>query len=270
MKNIVLIDFTPESDNSLKYAIEITKPIKGAHLELINVSKASNFTESNKKLQALKEKHNSDELKIEAVELTGDFMEVLPEYINSEKTGFVFCGTHDIRFLEHLFNSRALKLMQSSHANFIFIPNTKKSTDSPKHVMVPILEDNDSLQSLEPLLFLKHFLKFEITLVTYKGQDTGQKGNLIVATKILDKKDVDYKIEYLGESQTELLDGIENLATSLNVEMISIVDFTEDSVFNFGAVGFVEGLIRNENNLGVMVIQNQDLEYYTGFKTQGG
>lgn len=270
MKNIVLIDFTPESERSLKYAISITKPMKDAHLELLNVSKATDFSASNKKLQALKNEYLSEGVKIEAIELTGDFMEVLPEYINSEKTGMVFCGTHDMTFLEHLFNSRALKLMHNSKANFVFIPNTMKNLEAPKHVMIPILADNDSLQTLEPLLFLKHFLNFELTLCSYKGEDVGQLSNLMVGTKILDKANVNYKIEYLGESESDLLDGIESLAASIQVDMISIVDFTEDSVFNFGAVGFVEGLIRNENNLGVMVIQNQELEYYTGFKTQGG
>ncbi len=45
MKNLVLIDFTKESENALKYAIEFTKRIDG-QLEMLNVTSLKNFSTS--------------------------------------------------------------------------------------------------------------------------------------------------------------------------------------------------------------------------------
>lgn len=270
MKNIVLVDFTPESVNSLKYAIEVVKPIKNAKLELINVSEAADFAASNRKLHDLRDKYSSPDLNLDAVELTGDLMDVLPDYINGEKTGLVFCGTHDMKFLENIFSSRILKLMHSAQSNFIFVPDSIDNPSQPKHVLVPILADKDSLQNFEPLLFLKHFLNFEITLCSHKGDEDGQSTNVVLATKILDKAGIKYSVELIGRSESDLLSGLEELAVKINADTISIVDFTEENIFNFGARGFVEGLIRNENKLGIIVIQNKQLEYYSSFNTTGG
>jgi hypothetical protein len=270
MKNIVLIDFTPESINSLKYAIDFLKPIKDAKLELINVSKVADFNVSNKKLYDLKEHYSTPDLSLKAVEITGDLMEVLPDYINGEKTGLVFCGTHDMKFLENIFSSRVLKLMHSAQSNFIFVPDSIENPSKPKHILTPILANKDSLQSFEPLLFLKHFLNFELTLCSYKGDEDGQGHNLLLATKILDKAGVKYSIEYIGDTQADLLSGLEELAVNIHADTISIVDFTEENIFNYGARGFVEELIRNSNKLGVVIIQNKELEYYSSFHTTGG
>ncbi|MDX1349426.1 MAG: universal stress protein, partial [Putridiphycobacter sp.] len=71
MKNLVLIDFTPESIEALDYAIDFTKAIKGK-LEILNVSDEGDYQKQIQKLHDLKARYTSSEIQIDTVELTGD------------------------------------------------------------------------------------------------------------------------------------------------------------------------------------------------------
>lgn len=301
MKNVVLIDFSPESMKALDYAIEMVSKIEDASLELLNVSSSvgnvfgnedlentifdglvinhldeifSSLPEGNsielEKLNALKEKYNTTRLKLEVKELTGSLLDTLPDYLNEEKIGFVFGGTHDLNLLDRIFSSRTFKLMKEAHVNFVFVPESVKKVNPVKKVLVPILSDKHSLQNLEPLIFLWHFMKFDITLCTYDKNHDGQDQILYMGMKILKKAGIPYKTKYIGSSEKELLDRLIDMAHSLEIDMVSIVDFTEENIFNFGKRGFVENSIRNERGITILAIQNRQLTKYSGFHTAGG
>ena len=136
--------------------------------------------------------------------------------------------------------------------------------------MAPILADKHSLQNLEVLLFLHNFMKFELTLCTYKNADHNVNQDLFMAKKILDKAGIPFEIEYLGRSEEEFRRLIGAYAKSNNVDLISIMNFTGDNIFNFGTKSFVEGLIRNEQQIPILTVQNQRLEEYSGFHSAGG
>lgn len=276
MKNIVLIDFSPESIKALEYAVQFVKNIDKASLELVNVSlknedSSSDSEKSNtKKLNELKIKYTSSELTIQTKELEGELLDVLPGYLDENSVGFVFGGTHDLTFLERLLTSRTFKLMKNTHVNFVFVPESVAKAKPIGHVMLPILSDKQSLQNLEPLLFLRHFNEFKITLCSYNETSDGQDHNLYVASKIMNRANVPFDIQYLGTNENELLNGLEDYAETIGVDTISIVDFTDDSIFNFGMTGFIENLIRNDHGISVIAVQNVELPHYSSFRVTGG
>lgn len=295
MKNIALIDFSPESIKALKYAIQFVQKIENATLELVNVSSESNVslvgdmigestivlsdiagtsdkpsTSSLEKLNELKNQYANSGVTLRTIELEGNLLDVLPDYLNDEKVGFVFGGTHDLTFLESLFSSRTFKLMKGTHVNFVFVPESVDKVKPIEHVLVPVLSDKHSLQNLEPLIFLRHFMKFKITLCSYDQKQDGQSQNLFVAAKILDKAGVPFSTKYIGSSEKELLDRLVDFTYSTDIDTISIVDYTDESIFNFGMRGFIEGLIRNSNGVPIIAIQNEQLVRYSGFHTIGG
>ena len=122
MKNIVLIDFTHESLHALEYAIDFTKAT-GGDLELFNVASADHYNDNLKQLQLIKEAKDTDSFKLDITEKIGTLSDDVPAYINehAKEIGFVFCGTHDKRFIESIINSRALKLLNNTNAHFVFM-----------------------------------------------------------------------------------------------------------------------------------------------------
>lgn len=269
MKNLVLVDFTNESIEALNYAIDFTKQIDG-DLEIVNVSDEKNKDTAMAELLKLKTQFSTPDFEIKVNELIGEMEEKIPEFVNGDKIGFVFCGTHKMKLMEQFFSSRILNLMNKVKANFIFVPDNLKKYSPIQKVVLPVFADDHSLQNIEALRFLNHFMKFEVELITYKSSDEDVKHNLLIASKLLERSGLKFKIESLGDSETTLRKGLVDLAKIVKADLISIVNLTETNIFNFGEKGFVEGLIRNEQGLPVLVIQNQNTTNYSGFHTTGG
>ena len=269
MKNVVLVDFTPESIEALTYAIDFTKVIKGK-LEILNVSDSAHNEEAREKIEALKTKYSDGSIEINAVELVGDVEEALTEYVNGDNIGIVFSGTHPLKIMENFFSSRALHLLNEVKANFLFVPHNLKKYSHISKVLVPVVEDKQSLQNIEVLRFLHHFMKFEIVLGTYRTRDSDVKRNLIVASKLLQNAGIKYSVETLGSSENSLKSQLTDLAKIEKAEMISIVNLTEENFFNGQEKSFVDDLIRNESGFPILVIQNQNTAQYSGFHTAGG
>lgn len=269
MKNIALIDFTQESIQALTYAIEFTK-VTGGKLELVNVSDSKNFVNSYNELLDIRDRYATTDFTFEVKELIGEFEEELSDYIENEKIGFVFSGTHNMTFFERFLSSRALKLLNRIQANFVFVPSSAKTDQKMNKIVIPVFSDKHSLQNIEALRYLNLFMKLELVLVTPKVNDPELKTTLITGAKLLEKAGIPFTVESIGQNEDELRDLLVDLAVLKKANLISIVNLTEQHMFNFGVKGFVEKLIRNEAGLPVLVIQNHSTEYYSGFHTSGG
>ena len=269
MKNIVLVDFTEASINTLKYAASFVNSIEGS-LIIVNVSNSNETTNVLSELKLLQSKYSKPGFDIQVHALKGELIPALSDYINNDKIGFVFAGTHDMKLIERLFSSRALKLLNEIHANFIFIPNSFHQYKPINHVLVPIFPDKHSIQNLEVLIFWQHFKKFEVTLCTYKSTDPEKGKTLYVATKILAKAGIPFSIKYLGETEKQFMDKLVPFAFKIGVDTLSIVNLTESNLFNFAAKGFTESLIHNDFAMPVIAIQNKQLATYSSFHTAGG
>lgn len=269
MKNIALIDFTEESIQALTYAIEFTK-LTGGKLELVNVSDSKNFASSYNELQDIQARYSKADFTFEIKELLGEFEEELSDYIENEKIGFVFSGTHDMTFFERFLSSRALKLLNRIQANFVFVPSSSKTDQKMSKIVIPVFSDKHSLQNIEALRYLNQFMKLELVLVSTKMDDPDLKTTLITGAKLLEEAGIPFTVESIGQSEDELRDMLVDLAVVKKANLISIVNLTEQHMFNFEVKGFVEKLIRNDAGLPVLVIQNHSTEYYSSFHTSGG
>jgi nucleotide-binding universal stress UspA family protein len=269
MKNLVLIDFTPESIEALDYAIDFTKAIKGK-LEIVNVSDDVDYHKQIQKLNDLKARYTTSEIQIDTVELTGDLETAIADYVNGDNIGFVFSGTHELKVMEHFFSSRTLHILNEVKANFVFIPHNLKTFRPITKVLMPVFEDKKSLQNIEALRFINHYMKLHVVLGSYNTSDSEVKQNLIVASKLLVGAAIPFTIQTLGNSENSLKKQLIDLAKIEKTDMISIVNLTEEKFFNMSEKGFVDELIRNDVGLPVLVIQNQNTASYSSFHTTGG
>lgn len=266
MKNIILIDFSKQTNKYVQYAIDFLANIEGAELELVNMH---NEEDGLVQLNSVKNDFPNSKIPLSVLHITGDITVSLPKHIKQDHIGFVFCGTHDIGFFDRLFMSETLDLFHQIDANFVFLPEDIEEFKPIEHALAPIMSDKHTVQELGPLLFLRHFMNFDLTLSTFSGDNEGQKSNTYVATKILNENSVPYSIKYLGESESELMNSLEDFAYGAEIGLISVVDFSEEHIFNYGERGFIEELIRNKHGIPVITIQNKNLEHYASFSTSG-
>lgn len=259
MKNIVLYDFSLESDHALKYAIAFTKQLKGS-LDIVYVSQKEDYLKNFRKLEKLQIKHASPDISIEIYEKMGYLEEELNNYVKKNKVGLVFSGTHDMKSLEKIFSSRILKLMNNINANFIFIPPTLDEFRPLKKVLVPIFSDHHTLQKLEVLRFLNLIFNFEFILCSYKDKNHETDSSIMIASKILKEAGIKFDFAFIGTSEKEFERQLLDCAYKHNVDMISIVNLTERNMINHNAKVLVDGLIRNDYSIPVLVVQNQNID----------
>ncbi|MFD1553354.1 hypothetical protein DNU06_06730 [Putridiphycobacter roseus] len=269
MKNVVLLDFTTESIEALNYAVGFSKVINGK-LDILNVSDGAYDLETEQRLLEIQDEFTSDTMDINIVELIGHVETTIKEYVNADNIGFVIAGTHELKLMEHYFTSRTLHLMNQVKANFLFVPHNLKAFHPINKVLLPILEDKKSLQNIEELKYLQHYMKFEVVLGSYKSTNKEVIQNLIVASKLLASAGIKYSELTLGKNENTLKEQLTDLASLGKANLISIVNLTEEYIFNFKEKSFVEELIRNEEGFPVLVIQNQNLSQYSSFHTMGG
>ncbi len=269
MKNVVLLDFTTESLEALNYAVGFSKAINGK-LDILNVSDGAYDLENEQRLLEIQDEFSSETIEINIVELIGHVETTIKEYINADNIGFVFAGTHELKLMEQFFSSRALHLMNQVKANFLFIPHNLKKYKQINRVLLPILEDKKSLQNIEELKYLHHFMNLEIVLGSYKSKNQEVIQNLVVASKLLSSAGIKHTELTLGDNENTLKEQLTELATLGKADLISIVNLTEEYIFNFKEKSFVEDIIRNEEGLPILVIQNQNLSEFSSFHTMGG
>jgi len=273
MKNLVLIDFTDESIHALEYAVAFSKSIKGK-LELINVTKSLEFDQNFEKLEFIRSKYSSEDFYLEIKSIIGTLDHDLPIYIEDQKIGFVFCGTHNLKLQEYLFSSRALKLMNHIEANFLFIPTTLKTFRPIKHVLAPILTNKHSLQKLEALRYLRLMMDFKLSLITYRSSNSDENHvlneQLIIAGKILEKANINFEVDYIGRSENELKSMLIEHSVENDVDMISLVNLTKSGLINLNSKAFMDALIRNDYKIPILAIQDRQVSSYSGHQISGG
>lgn len=261
MKNLVLIDFTNESFHALEYAIEFTKAT-GGDLELFNVASPDDFNDKLKSLQLLKEAKETDDFKLHITEKIGTLDEDVPAYINSQKDkiGFVFCGTHNKRWIETIVKSRAVRLLHDTHAHFIFIPQTLKEFRPIKHVVTTISNDPQTLQKVRVLRFLGSALNFKLTFCTYRAEDEKEKAQLNqrieMAKNILKGHDIEINVEYIADKPNDVLIEFEDYARNHQADMVAFIHRSDPGIFSGHLNKFVEAIIRNEHQMPVIAVQD--------------
>ena len=152
-----------------------------------------------------------------------------------------------------------MKLLNKIHTNFIFVPPTLISYRPIKKVIAPVFADKHSLQKLEAIRYLHKILNFELTLCTYDSDDEALKETLFIASKILSNAKIPFTLKYVGRSEHQFYNMIDDFAYDLKADMISIVNLTEANIINQSSKSFVDNLIRNEHSIPILTIQDQTL-----------
>jgi hypothetical protein len=265
MKNLVLIDFTLESMHALDYAIGFSKATNSS-VELVNVATKDKWRENMDALEKLKTDHESDDFKIGIHEMVGDVLDSISDYINHSKgIGFVFVGAHDKTFLEKMFQSRVLKLMNESEAHFVFIPKNLNNYSDVNRVAIPVNRSTHALQPIRIAKYLAQFTKFHITFLTFDSKDKQERAilskRLKMAMEISDHPNIDCSSKIVGYSENDLRSHFEDYCNRDNADLAIFVNtYKTGDTFQFSTKGFIENIIRNKSGIPIIGIQDAATE----------
>ena len=262
--------------HALDYAIGFCKATR-SNLELINVSTKDKWRENMDRLEHLKTEKETDDFKMEVHEMVGDVESTIPDYINFAKDiGFVFIGTHDPKFLDKIFQSRSMKMMNDTNAHFVFIPQNLREYHEIARVSIPVTRSTHSLQSLRIAKFLANFMKFHITFFSYNSADKEEASILTkrmkMALEISDHPNIDCSTKVRGHSESDLREHLEEYASNVHTDLVIFNNTSASGVkFNFSTKGFIEYIIRNKSGIPVIAVKDSVTEVFdTSFHSTGG
>ncbi len=252
-QNIILVttDFTKQADNALQHALLLKDKINGRIVLLHIVSKDSEIDPAHRKLQAIiDETEKNYGITISEIIRKGNIFEDISRVASEIGAKFVIMGTHGVSGLQHIFGSRALKVISTSKVPFISI------TEEPSHsginkIVMPFNLNKEPIELLTLATDIAKAFDSEIHVIGYGANKNGDSKYIEKITKYLESSKLKYIIEE-RESSNNFDIVVLKYAESVGADLIAISNIQEN-VFNlFG--GFEQNVIANKQGIPVMVV----------------
>src|SRR3982751_3604938 len=123
MKILVPIDFTPVTENALKYSIGLTDTLDVSEIILFNVvASEKERGSSSEKLNNLIQKYKDQaKCKIENLVKPGNIFDQIGSSASDLQASLIVMGTHGIKGMQHIIGSRAMKVITNSETPYIVV-----------------------------------------------------------------------------------------------------------------------------------------------------
>lgn len=263
---IVPWDFSPVTENALKYALKIGAFSQHYTIDLIHVVESGGLFAKGK----LNTKDASEKIKIDVARIKetygvevkpivqdGSIFHTISEYAFDTEAEMVIMGTHGIKGVQKLTGSWALKVIAGSNVPFLVVQDSPKNERIFENVVMPLDFRVNEKERLRWALKVAQEYGSRIHLILPFSSDSGiQKKvnyNLAFAKKHLDSHEINYEIHSASKGNS-FSDEIIKLAVDIEADLILIMttpnlDFTD---YMFGAQE--QYVIANNAKIAVMCI----------------
>jgi nucleotide-binding universal stress UspA family protein len=171
MKIVVPIDFTPVTENALKYSIGLTAVLEVNNIILFHVVASDKETgAASGKLNSLIEQYkDQSRATLESNIKTGNIFDMIGKTASDLQASLIVMGTHGIKGMQHIIGSRAMKVITNSETPYIVVQ--KKDYREIKKILVPVDFSKEVKQLLPLLQNLNEKFQAVFYLVREKNKD---------------------------------------------------------------------------------------------------
>jgi len=171
MKILVPIDFTPVTENALKYAIGLTGILPVTNIVLFHVvSSEKDVTGAVGNLNVLIQKYK-DQTKVilESFVKPGNIFDQIGGTATELKTTLIVMGTHGIKGMQHIIGSKAMKVITQSRTPYVVVQ--KLPFKEIKKILIPVDYTKEIKQLLPLIETLNEKFKAALLLIKQKSND---------------------------------------------------------------------------------------------------
>jgi len=171
MKILVPIDFTPVTENALKYSIGLTGKLGVNEIILFHVvSSDKDSANAASKLQNLAGQYKSQvSVPVNPLIKPGNIFDEIGSAASENGASLIVMGTHGIKGMQHIIGSRAMRVITNSETPYIVVQ--QKPYREIKKILVPVDYTRESKQLLPLLETIGEKFKAELFLVKQKSKD---------------------------------------------------------------------------------------------------
>lgn len=261
---LVPFDFSPVSENAMRFAVDMATYNKGSIMVLHIVGKKSERQTARDKMQEMVSKYSKQEQELISTKvLIGDIYEDIAKASEILSASLIIMGTHGAKGIQKVFGSHALRLVSSTSTPFIIIQSLDHYTKMETIVM-PFNFEKESIQIASVAGYIAKQFNATVHLVGYHDKDEwleGQmKSNQVVIRKFFIDNNVKHEIVNLDRSKS-YEKALINYAQSVNADLFAASAFTDSIIPSVNS--FIQELI--ENPIPLLTVNAEELTTSSGY-----
>lgn len=169
MKILVPIDFTPVTENALRYAVGLTSVMAQEITAFHVTSSEKDNAKAQDDLQKLCDKYSSEKVKPVALIRSGSYFDLIGDTATEITADLIVMGTHGIKGMQRIIGSHAMKVITNSSTPYIVIQH--KPFTPVKNILVPVDFTKEVKQMLPFLTSMAEYFKAKLLLISETSSD---------------------------------------------------------------------------------------------------
>ena len=265
MKKRILVptDFTKVGDTALSHAIVVGKALDADVHALHVIANKRDISIARLKLETLQARIEKEEnFRIESVVRIGSIFEDIDKVATEIDASLIIMGTHGLKGMQFITGSRALKVVTDSSIPFIIVQEREIRENGYDRIVVPLDLHKETKQKLSLVADMALYFDSEVYLVSPGETDEFLKNqldrNLNYAQDYFKERDMKCTVEITEGTGGGFVKSMLHYATSINADLISIMNFPESSLASILGGGYTQQVITNDSQIPTLCINPKE------------
>jgi nucleotide-binding universal stress UspA family protein len=265
MKNKILVptDFTKVGETALDHALAVAKVTHGEVHVLHVIASKTEISEAKLKLETLQSRTKKNEgVTIFPIVRIGSIFEDIDKVATEIDASLIIMGTHGLRGMQFITGSRALKVVAESSVPFIVVQERESRESGYDKIVVPLDLQKETKQKLKLVADMAKYFDSKIFLISPGETDEFLKNQLVrninYAKSFLEERDIAYDVEILEVKTSGFVKGVLKYAASIDADLITIMNFYENSLNTIIGGSYEQAIITNEAQIPVLCVNPKE------------
>ncbi|WP_306640904.1 universal stress protein [Sanyastnella coralliicola] len=268
-KILVPTDFTKVGDTALNHAITVGKAID-AEVNVLHVIENKKFiSEARLKLETLADRVKQESgFEINTIVRIGSIFEDIDDVATEMGASMIIMGTHGMKGMQFITGSRALRIVTDSTIPFIVVQEKGIREGGYDDIVVPLDLHKETKQKLSLVADMAKYFNSRVHLISPGETDEFLKNqldrNITYAKGFLSEREIEFDVEISESKSSGFAKAVVKYASSIDADLITIMNFYENSLISIIGGGYEQQMITNEAQIPVMCLNPKDSYVMSG------
>lgn len=227
------------------------------------IDNKSHIVETRAKLQALAEMVKKEKgIVIQTVVRIGSIFEDIDEVATELDASLIIMGTHGLRGMQFITGSRALRIVTDSTIPFIIVQERGIRQNGYENIVVPLDLHRETKQKLSLVADMAKYFNSKVHLISPGETDEFLKNqldrNITYASKFLSEREIEFTVQSTETKSSGFVKAMLSFASSIDADLITIMNFYENSLIGMIGGGYEQQVITNETQIPVLCLNPKD------------
>lgn len=264
MKNILVpTDFTKVGDAALNHAVTVARTIEAEITVLHVIDNKRHIAETRAKLEALALRMKEEyDITVKTMVRIGSIFEDIDEVATEIDASLIIMGTHGLRGMQFITGSRALRIVTDSSIPFIIVQERFIRHHGYDNIVVPLDLHRETKQKLSLVADMAKYFNSKVHLISPGETDEFLKNqldrNMAYAKNFLTERNIQFTVQSTEEKSSGFVKAMLAFASSIDADLITIMNFYENSLIGIIGGGYEQQVITNEAQIPVLCLNPKD------------